>query len=98
MVVQMSPAYSLMQYTKPDVEVIDDVLIYVQRLYGETFRNPEVAKIRRWKYSQPDSVAQFEVVNPPGARLVLAGDGLIGGRVESAYESGVKAAHLLIER
>jgi renalase len=98
LVAQMGPAYSLMQYNKPDQEIIDDVLIYVQRLYGVGFKDPAVARVRRWKYSQPEMVAQFENVNHEHARLILAGDGLTAGRVESAFESGVKAAKLLIDR
>jgi renalase len=98
MLAQMGPSYSLMQYNKADQEIIDDVLIYLQRLYGAGFQQPIVAQVRRWKYSQPEMVAQFETVNPPSARLILAGDGLMAGRVESAFESGVKAARLLIDR
>jgi renalase len=95
MVAQMGPAFSLMQYNKADEEIVEDVLIYLRRLYGEEFKDPEVARVRRWKYSQPEMVANFETVNQPHARLILAGDGLLAGRVESAYESGVKAAHLI---
>lgn len=98
MVAQMNSTYSLMQYNKPDDEVIHDVLIYVQRLYGSDFKEPTVAKVRRWKYSQPETVAQFDVVNQSHARLVIAGDGLLAGRVESAFETGVKAAKLLIDQ
>lgn len=97
-VAQMSPPYSSMQYTRPDQDIVDDVLIYLQRLYGEQFANPAVKHVRRWKYSQPETIASFETVNSPTARLIIAGDGLTAGRVESAYESGVKAAKLLIDR
>jgi renalase len=98
MVAQMSPSYSLMQYNKPDRDIVEDVLIYVQRLYGDHFREPEYTKVRHWKYSQPDMIAQFDSVNQPQARLLLAGDGLTAGRVESAFESGIKAANLLNAR
>jgi renalase len=97
MVAQMNPTYSLMHYNRADEEIVDDVMIYIHRLYGGEFKDPEVARVRRWKYSQPEMVASFESVNHPHARLILAGDGLLAGRVESAYESGVKAAKLLIE-
>ncbi len=97
MVAQMSPAYSLMQYNKADQEIVDDVLIYVQRLYGSEFDNPAVALVKRWKYSQPEMVAHFESVNHAHERLVIAGDGLLAGRVESAFECGVKAAKLVME-
>ena len=94
-VAQMSPGYSQMQYDKHDQEIIDDVLIYTQRLYGADFKDPAVARVRRWKYSQPEMVAPFENVNQGHCKLVLAGDGLIAGRVESAFESGIKAARLV---
>lgn len=97
LVAQMSPAYSLMQYEKPDREIVDDVLIYVQRLYGPEYASAAVSKVRRWKYSQPETAAQFDTVNQEGVRLVIAGDGLTAGRVESAFESGVKAARLLMD-
>lgn len=96
-VAQMSPAYSLIHYAHPDQVVIDDTVGYLQRLYGEQFNKPVVAEVRRWKYSLPDSVASFETVNHPGMRILLAGDGLMAGRSEAAFETGVKAAQMLID-
>ncbi|HTQ09259.1 MAG TPA: FAD-dependent oxidoreductase [Fimbriimonadaceae bacterium] len=95
MVAQMSASYSQMRYRTDDREIIEDVLIYVRWLYGAEFENPAVAKVRRWKYSQPETVAQFDTVNHGHDRLLLAGDGLVGGRVETAFESGIKAARLI---
>lgn len=98
LVAQMSPGYSFNFYRKDDEEIVDDVLVYLGRLYGEdALGDPVVQDVKRWKYSQPDSVAMFESVNEDAHRLVLAGDGVTGGRVESAYESGVRAARLLLE-
>jgi len=95
MVAQMSASYSQMKYDKHDQEIIDDVLIYVQWLYGPEYKDPAVARVRRWKYSQPEMVADFDNVNHGHNRLVLAGDGLTAGRVEMAFESGIKAAKLI---
>ncbi len=95
-VAQMSAAYSLTQYNRQDKEIIEDAVAYVRRLFPE-LSVPKVSRVRRWKYSLPETVAQFETVNQPHAKLILAGDGLSAGRVESAYESGVKAAKLLID-
>ncbi len=98
LVAQMSPGYSFNFYRKHDQEIVDDVLVYLGRLYGVgALGDPVVQDVKRWKYSQPDSVAMFESVNEEAHRLVIAGDGVIGGRVESAYESGVRAARLLLE-
>jgi len=98
LVVQMSPNYSFNFYRKHDAEIIGDALLYLGRLFGaETLGAPTAHDVKRWRYSQPDSTAFFDSVNEPGERLLLAGDGLIGGRVESAYESGARAARLLIQ-
>jgi renalase len=96
-VAQMSPAYSLSHYDRPNEELIGDVLDYVVRLYGEEFRKPVVSDVKRWKYSQPDGAALFDAVNRPGSTLVFAGDGVSAGRVERAFESGVSAANLLMK-
>ena len=95
---QLSPSYSLIHFPHQDELIIEDTLRYIQRLYGLEFSQPKVAKVRRWKYSLPDSVASFDTVNKPGMRVLLAGDGLLAGRSEAAYESGVRAARLLLIR
>ncbi len=98
LVAQMSPPYSFNFYRQDNDEIVRDVLVYLGRLFGEDrLGKPVVQDVKRWKYSQPDSVAMFDAVNEPGTRMVIAGDGLTGGRVENAFESGVKAARLLIE-
>jgi len=96
MVIQMAPSYSLSNFAATDAQIIEDVLDYLAWLFGEDWRNPEVSSVKRWKYSQPDSVALFETVNDPGSRLIISGDGVLAGRIENAYDSGMKAAALLI--
>ena len=95
LVAQMSPAYSFNFWKHEDTEIVRDVMVYLGRLYGDRLGAPVVQDVRRWKYSQPDSVAMFDSVNEPASRVVLAGDGLLAGRVESAFESGVKAARVI---
>lgn len=96
LVAQMSPSYSLNFYRRSDAEIVEDVVTYIHRLYGTLLGQPVVSDVKRWKYSQPDSVALFDTVNPPGSRLVIAGDGVVGGRTENAYRSGVLSASLLM--
>jgi len=92
MVIQMSPSYSLNNFGGPDDRIVEDALDYLEWLYGKDWRETEVREVKRWKYSQPDSVALFETVNDPKSRLVIAGAGVLAGRVENAYYSGLKAA------
>jgi renalase len=96
-VVQLGPSYSLAHFSDPDEKILGDTVDYLQYLYGKEWDTPEVSKIKRWKYSQPESTALFDSVNPPGSRLVIAGDGVLAGRVENAFECGVKAAQLLLD-
>jgi len=95
MVVQLSPTYSLNRYDRPIEDIVGDVTDYLVRLYGDQWCKPVVSRLKRWKYSLPDTAALFDSVNPPESTLVVAGDGVLAGRVESAFESGVKAAAIL---
>lgn len=97
MVAQMSPAYSRLHYESEDAVIVSATLQYLTRLYGERFAKAEVADVKRWRYSLPENIAMFGTVNPPKSTLVLAGDGLLGGRVEYAYETGVMAADRVLE-
>jgi predicted NAD/FAD-dependent oxidoreductase len=96
-VVQLSPPYSLSHFNDEESRIIGDALDYVGLLYGKPWESPEVTGLRRWKYSQPDTTAIFEAVNEPGATLIVAGDGVLAGRVEGAFACGLRAAALLVE-
>lgn len=96
LVAQLSPAYSRQTYDLQDDRIVSDAVGYVSRLYGEAWRTPKVADVKRWRHSLPESLALFEKVNAPKSNLLIAGDGLLGGRVEYAFETGVQAAQRLI--
>jgi len=98
MVAQMSPAYSRLHYESEDKVILSATLQYLTRLYGEKFAQAEVVDVKRWRYSLPENIAMFDNVNPSGSSLILAGDGLLGGRVEYAYETGVMAADRVLEK
>lgn len=95
-VMQMSREYSRQLWSRPDEELVADAGGYLARLYGERYRVPVVSDVMRWKFAQPESPGQFSEANPLGDRLILAGDGLRGGRIEEAYESGREAAARLV--
>jgi renalase len=94
-VVQLSARFSLEHYSKPDEWIIQSTLSFVKALYGSAFEQPEEASVKKWKYSQPENLVRFEAVNLPGSRLLVAGDGLLGGRIEDAFECGVRVAQLI---
>ncbi len=97
MVAQLSPAYSRLHYESPDQTIINATLEYLVRLYGGGFAKPEVTDVKRWRYSLPENIGMFESANPKGSPIIVAGDGLLGGRIEFAYETGVLAAKRIIE-
>ncbi|MFN7172874.1 MAG: NAD(P)/FAD-dependent oxidoreductase [Fimbriimonadaceae bacterium] len=96
MVAQLSPRYSRTRFDEEDSVIIDDTLHAIRRLLGEDFGAPVVGVVKRWMFSQPEVTVVFEQVNLPGSRLLFAGDGLLGGRAELAYETGLRAAGLLL--
>lgn len=97
MVLQMSPTYSHDHYQTDDDRVLKDVLPWVGQLFGAEFLHPIAVDTKRWKYSQPETVAVFESVNRNHNGVILAGDGLTAGRVEKAFESGLMAARLILD-
>ncbi len=97
MVLQMSPSYSQSHYQTEDDRVLRDILPWVGQLYGADFLAPVAVDTKRWKYSQPETVAVFESVNRNPNGVILAGDGVAAGRVEKAFESGLMAARLILD-
>lgn len=97
LVAQMGPAYSRYAYHYPDERIVRETVVDVSRLYGKKFMEPVVTKVKRWLFSQPEITVAPESVNPPGSRVVIAGDGVSMGRIEQAYLSGVQAATKLAE-
>ena len=97
MVLQMSPSYSHDHYQTEDGRVLKDVLPWVGQLFGPEFLAPVAVDTKRWKYSQPETVAVFDSVNRNHNGIILAGDGLTAGRVEKAFESGLMAARLILD-
>lgn len=97
LVAQLSPEFSKRHFESEDDLVVSATLDFVSRVFGPEFGTCEVAEVVRWRHSQPDTTSLFESANIPGNRVVVAGDGVMGSRVELAYESGVKAAEWLSE-
>jgi predicted NAD/FAD-dependent oxidoreductase len=93
---QMSPQFSLDNYTREDDYLINTAAFFVSRLYGPGFSKPSSGTVKRWKYSQPDNTVDPQDANPPGARVLIASDALLGGHTEDAYEVGQRVASLII--
>lgn len=94
-VAQLSARFSQQNYAQPDEFFIEATVSFMKHLYGAAFFSPEVAMVKKWKYSQPESLARFENVNVPGSKLLVASDGLMGGHIEDAFECGWRAAEML---
>jgi hypothetical protein len=94
-VAQLGPVYSADRLDASDQIILEEALAYIIRLYGKNFATPAASHITRWIHSQPESTALFENVNRASYRVLIAGDGIIGGRTELAYETGVRAAKQL---
>jgi renalase len=95
-VAQLSARFSLENYSKPDDWIVSTTLSFTKHLFGDAFEHAEIAMVKKWKYSQPENLARFEAVNQPGSKLMVAGDGLLGGRIEDAFECGVRVARLIL--
>lgn len=96
-IAQMGPQFSKLYFDAKDEYIAEATMDMLVRLYNKAWDLPEVAAIQRWPNSHPEMTAQFDSVNRAGSKLLVAGDGLLGARVEYAYECGAKAARRLME-
>ena len=96
MVMQLSARFSKDNYDKSDDFIVATALAFTKHLYGDDFAHAEVGHVKRWKYSQPENLARFETVNQPGSKILVASDGLLGGRIEEAFECGYRVGELLL--
>lgn len=96
-VAQLGSRYSKWNFESEDSHVVSDTLIDIGRIFGDGFETPAVSKVLRWEHGQTEIKSSFDKVNLDGMRMVVAGDGIEGARLEHAYESGMRAAGLLLE-
>jgi predicted NAD/FAD-dependent oxidoreductase len=96
MVMQLSPRFSKDNFDKSDEFLVATALAFTKHLYGAGFEHAEIGVVKRWKYSQPENLARFEAVNQPGSKILVASDGLLGGRIEEAFECGYRVGELLL--
>jgi len=96
-VAQASSEYSKRRFEADEDLVLEETIGDVSRLLGKEFSTPVVTHVERFRYSHPEITTSFEAVNSPLSKLVIAGDGLLGGRTELAFETGIRAGRLLME-
>lgn len=97
LVAQLSPTFSKTAWDWDDRRIVAAATGYVSTLFGPGWMRPVVSRVKRWKYSQPEAIVLFDTVNHPHERLIVAGDGVAGGRIEYAFASGLRAARLLTD-
>lgn len=95
-VAQMSARYSRYSFEKEDEKIIRDTAVDVGRILGKGFSQPVVSGVMRWRYSHVSNTLSYESVNSPGSKLLIASDGLVGARVQQAFDMGVRAARQLM--
>lgn len=94
-VAQMSGDYSVAHWENDNDAIVNEVAAYASRLLGERLTDFDWADIQRWRYSQPDTLAEAGQLNGVLRGLWFAGDYLRGGRVHLAAETGEAVAHAI---
>ena len=96
-VAQMSASYSLDHWDDSPAKLIPEVAGMVAELLQENLAKPAWSDVQKWRYSQPDSLADADKLNGVQRGLWFAGDYLRGGRVHFAAEVGAEVAGQMIE-
>jgi renalase len=96
LVVQMSGAYSTTRWDAAAPELSREVAALASALLGEDLTAPDWSDVQRWRYSQPEALADPGSLNSVIDGLWFAGDYLRGGRLHLAAETGHDAAQSAI--
>lgn len=96
-VAQMGETYSLERWDADKEALVNEVAAHVSQLLGERLTDFDWSDIQRWRYSQPNTLADPSQLNGILRGLWFAGDYLRGGRVHLAAESGESVAAAIRE-
>lgn len=95
-VAQLSDAASRDLWDENDEEIVRQIAHWIAEVDAR-FTHPSWSFVKRWRYSQPQNPIAFEDVNSIENRVLICGDGLSKARVADAWESGIRAAQLLLQ-
>lgn len=101
-VVRLGAGASAEMIDASDDAVMERVLPALADALGEHEAEPAWQQIKRWRFAVPRGALDPGAVNPPGARIVLAGDTLTGAGFGSSdhhrvYDSGIAAARRIAQ-
>lgn len=96
--VHATAEFSSAHYGAAEEVVVPEILQSAMKISGLEL-SPGDYFLHRWKYAQPDDVAEPEgaLVVEQGAPLVVAGDAWSGGKIEGAWCSGLMAAEVILK-
>ncbi len=104
---QMSDAFSTRHWDEASKGTVGEAGTalppYVEQIHQQVcalvdapLDRPHWADVHRWRYSQPNSGADFDLLNNTGSGLYFAGDYVVGrGRIHEAIQSGWQVAELM---
>ncbi len=96
-VVRLDAAASARLLDASDEDVLSVALPALAAALGAGGSEPAWAQVKRWRFAVPEGRLDEDALNPPGARVILAGDTVTGASFGGAdhhrvFDSGVRAA------
>ncbi|WP_281426243.1 FAD-dependent oxidoreductase [Miltoncostaea oceani] len=97
LVARLDAAASARLLDASDEEALALALPALAAVLGPGAPAPAWAQVKRWRYAVPEGRLDEEAVNPPGSRVIIAGDTVTGARFggddhHRVFDSGVRAA------
>ena len=100
LIAQFGPQWSAENYALQDMELIAQTHSVLRPLFGKQYDTPLWAQVKRWRYSQPRGMTNFDAANSEASPVIVCGDGLRpeNGRVYQAYAGGLEAARFVMQQ
>jgi len=90
-VLHASPEWSQANVERAPADVGEDLLAAFRSMF-QIDAAPTFTRAHRWRHAQVENAPNEPCLFDPSLRLAVAGDWLLGGRIENAFLSGAAAA------
>jgi renalase len=95
LVAQMAGPFSLANWDTEKDQIMAGAAQHVSALLGEDLTKPDWYDLQKWKFAQPEKLADSGLLNGQVEGLWFTGDYLAGGKVHLAAQNGMELAELL---
>mgnify|MGYP003115917079 CR=1 FL=1 len=96
-IAQADAAWSREHLEDDKAAVAEEMLRLMMHTLGVSTAQPAYLAAHRWRYARVETALETPCLFDPDRKIGIAGDGMLGGRIEAAFDSGKALAQEILE-